>query len=234
NSLIFIIILFSATYIKPCKRDEPDLKACVKQHAIAAIPYLLKGDKEYKIPSMVPLHIPLISLSPSDNLSIKMNNIVLRGLETAEVRDIDFDLKKKHVHAKLAFKKIDLAGEYEMNGRILVVPIQGKGPASIVSENFLVDYSFDYNLVKKGDGKEYIDNDIRPVTTYVAEKNHYQFDNLFNGDKLLGDRINEFLNEHQVELHEDLKGSLSEVINSIVTTIVKSMLSTVPFDEVFV
>ncbi|KAJ8970833.1 hypothetical protein NQ317_000706, partial [Molorchus minor] len=222
------------TYIKPCKRGDPNFNECVKQHAVAAIPSLLKGDKEFKIPNLVPFHIDSILLKPSDNLSIKMKNIVLRGLETAEVRNIIFDLEKKHAHAQLAFKKIVLDGEYNIDGRILVVPIMGHGPANIVSDNFVVDYSFDYDLVKKEDGKEYIDPNIRTTTEYTSQKNHYQFDNLFNGDKILGDRINEFLNEHQAELHEDLKGSLSEVINSVVTSILKSIIATVPYDEVFV
>lgn len=42
----------SAHYIKPCSRNDPDLNACAKQHAIQAIPQFIngKGTRPNKLP----------------------------------------------------------------------------------------------------------------------------------------------------------------------------------------
>lgn len=56
-----------------------------------------------------------------------------------------------------------------------------------ISDNLVVDFSFDYKLVTKDDGKQYFDTEINPVVTYTITDNHFYFGNLFNGDKALGE-----------------------------------------------
>ncbi|KAJ8922055.1 hypothetical protein NQ315_008696, partial [Exocentrus adspersus] len=220
-------------YIKPCPKADPNFRQCVIQSATNTLPHIMQGDKEFKSPVLVPFKISEISISPSEQLNIKLKNVVLRGLENAVVEDMFFDLKKKHVGAKLSFKWISIEGEYEIDGRILVLPIKGHGPANITSDNLVVDFSFDYKLVTKEDGKQYFSTDIKPKVSYTISDNHFYFGNLFNGDKLLGDRTNEFLNQHGMELHEDVSGSISETIGIVASSVIKQILPAVPYEEVF-
>ncbi|KAJ8928984.1 hypothetical protein NQ314_018376, partial [Rhamnusium bicolor] len=145
-----------------------------------------------------------------------------------------FDLEKKHFHTKLTFKWITIEGQYEIDGRILVLPIKGNGPANISCDNFVLNYDFDYKLIKKDDGKEYFDPNIKPVLTYDIAKNHFYFGNLFNGDKTLEQKTNQFLNEHGFEIDKDFSIAVSDIINSITTSIVKQTLQIVSFDEIFI
>lgn len=47
-------------------------------------------------------------------------------------------------------------------------------------------YGVDFDLIKKSDGKEYVSENLRPSVTFKLKKAHFQFDNLFQGDKTLG------------------------------------------------
>ncbi|XP_023309700.1 protein takeout-like isoform X1 [Anoplophora glabripennis] len=223
-----------ASFIKPCKRNDPDLNGCAKRNGLEAIPYLLKGDKEYKIPNLSPLHLPQIDIASGGNFKIKFNDIVLSGLETVDFRDININLKKKTIRVTVAFSSVNLKGQYEMDGRILVLPLKGNGPADLTFDDVVVDYFFQFELIKKGDGKEYINPDIKPEIKYTLRNAHYHFDNLFNGDKLLGDQTNAFLNEHASDVNEDLGESISQTISAVVTNIIQRILAVVPYDEIFI
>lgn len=56
--------------------------------AVLVVEHIKNGDKKYKIPSMLPLKITEINLTPGDNLSIKLKNIVITGVETSKVYSI--------------------------------------------------------------------------------------------------------------------------------------------------
>lgn len=55
----------------------------------------------------------------------------------------------------------------------------------VISDGLDIAYMFDYDLKTK-DGKQYIDENIRPSVTFTMKNANFQFDNLFQGDKTLG------------------------------------------------
>ncbi|KAJ8979599.1 hypothetical protein NQ317_019487, partial [Molorchus minor] len=190
-------------------------------------------DKSYRYPNLTPLNLPLIDIKPTDKLSITLKDVVLQGMESTEVRDIVLDLPKRNIKVTVAFKRLTLDCQYDIDGQILVLPIKGNGPAKMIFDGVVVDYSFDYDLIKKTDGLQYIDPNIRPKVTYTLDNAHYKFDNLFNGDKNLGDTMNEFLNEHGPEVNKDLGESISQTINAVATNIIQGIITLVPYDKVF-
>ncbi|KAJ8922053.1 hypothetical protein NQ315_008694 [Exocentrus adspersus] len=223
-----------ASYIKPCKRDDPNLNECAKKNGLEAIPFLLKGDKEYKNPSLSPLLLPRLDVDAGANLKITFTDVTLRGLETVDFRDIKINLDKKTIFVQVALKALNLQGHYEIDGRILVLPIQGNGPCNLTFEDLVVNYGFKYELVKKEDGKNYINPNIKPDVTYTMKNVHFQFDNLFNGDKTLGDQTNKFLNENSGDINKDLGESISQTISAVVTNIIQLIVAVVPYDEIFI
>ncbi|XP_023309702.1 protein takeout-like [Anoplophora glabripennis] len=219
-------------YIKTCRKDDPNFDECVKKHASEAIPNILKGDQEFKIPNLEPFTIPEILLDAGSDISIKLNDLVLKGISNIKLEDIKIDIEKQHAYIQFFLKTVSIDGKYDVDGRVLVLPIKGNGPLHIDCQNLIVDYVLDYKLLKK-DGREYVDPDVSSKVSYTLEEVNLRLDNLFNGDKELGDRTNEFLNEHALELNNDFSSTLSEVINTVATTIFKKVLPLVPYDEVF-
>lgn len=57
------------------------------------------------------------------------------------------------------------------------------------------------------------------------------FENLFNGDKLLGDTTNLFLNENWEDVINELKPALRDAIGAIAGNVIRSVFSKFPYND---
>lgn len=61
----------------------------------------------------------------------------------------------------------------------------------------------------------------------------YYFENVFKGDKRLGDEINKVLNDNWKEIYDELVPSYEAAIGSWLTSIANRFFSRVPLNEIF-
>lgn len=80
--------------------------------------------------------------------------------------------------------KFIIDGTYDINGRILILPITGKGPIHIELENVVFKFGFEFDFVSK-ENKTY-SKLLKSTFDWKAGKSFYKLDNLFNGDERLG------------------------------------------------
>lgn len=99
---------------------------------------------------------------------------------------------KKTGHIEAIVKHTDMTGTYNMKGQILILPISGSGPFQCTFDDVKLSFTFEYNTYEKEGQKhfKFLDSKL----DWSAGKSHYQFENLFNGDKNLGKLIRNFLN----------------------------------------
>lgn len=74
--------------MKPCSKSDANLKECFVKNGNEALPSLLKGDKHLKLPSMLPLQLHKVDVSPGPDLKLIFNTIDIFGLETAKLTDM--------------------------------------------------------------------------------------------------------------------------------------------------
>lgn len=60
-----------------------------------------------------------------------------------------------------------------------------------------------------------------------------QLDNLYNGDKLLGDSTNLFLNENWEEIYNELKRSIFDAFGLIIQNVMNQVFRKIPYNELF-
>lgn len=89
--------------------------------------------------------------------------------------------------------KVTITGKYKIDGRVLVLPIQGEGNAHLVFDNANLVVKYKPKVIEKN-GKQYIQTDKFNLD-FDTSRLHINLENLFNGDKALGDNMNQFLNE---------------------------------------
>ncbi|KAF2886369.1 hypothetical protein ILUMI_19804 [Ignelater luminosus] len=143
----FVIISFAVitcldavdlpSYIKPCDLTDPNFDQCAIKSGQAAIPSLVKGDKKYKIPSLLPLEIPEIKFRTGD-LHIKLDNAKVSGFENAQIKDFKFDPRKQHLAITVYIENANLISHYNIDGKILILPIRGDGAANITFGNMFL------------------------------------------------------------------------------------------------
>lgn len=92
-------------------------------------------------------------------------------------------------------------------------------------------YRFDGKAVTKKN-KRYlkVENSKLIITT---SRLYTKLDNLYNGDKLLGDATNSFLNENWEDVFNELKKSVFEAFAQIVENVLNNIFQKIPYDDLF-
>lgn len=67
----------------------------------------------------------------------------------------------------------------------------------------------------------------------ILYRMYIYMENLFNGDKLLGDTTNQFLNENWQDLFKEMKPAMQKFVNGQSTSIVKPVFNKVPYAELY-
>ncbi|XP_044726745.1 circadian clock-controlled protein daywake-like [Chrysoperla carnea] len=218
-------------FITPCKGTDPNLSQCAEIEANKVIPKLINGYPSLNIPVLSPLKIEQIKVENSGQLSIVINDALVRGLEDAKVSKFNMDFNSHIVHLRLNIPNLNIQGEYEMAGQLLVLPINGKGACNITAVNGDFDIDVSYTLYDK-DGVQYAK--IEKVDVVIDIKDaHLYFANLLNAKKQVSDDINALLNKEWRQVIHDLEPAIKEAVSLIVTQVVNGIIDKVPFAEVF-
>ncbi|KAK3918192.1 Protein takeout [Frankliniella fusca] len=199
-------------------------------------PQRLRGDRKYKIPNLNPLTVYDFKVSQgtrSVGLKIHMKEATVHGLPELVFDSAKVDLKKRHIQWNMRGETVAITGIYNVTGNVLILPITGQGPANITLKNCVFNYTFDYELKKQSDGKDYMkitDSNLRFDTTRV----YVRLENLFNGDKLLGENMNRFINENWREVTQEIGPTIANAVADVFHQILTNISDLVPWEYAYV
>ncbi|KAK9754329.1 hemolymph juvenile hormone binding protein (JHBP) [Popillia japonica] len=158
-------------------------------------------------------------------------NLSIKGLEKAKILTAKVDLENKKLSTEIYFDKLDFTGTYLVNGRILILPIQGHGRAEISFGDIIIRFYTEYELLNNN-GTDYM-NLTNSKVSYTVKRAAYNLKDLFNGDEFLGEQTNKFLNENWKDLHQEFSPAIAGSIKTVVLKILTRILDVVPFNEIF-
>lgn len=96
------------------------------------------------------------------------------------------NIKDKELQVEFLIPLLNITGNYEIHGRILILPIEGNGYMEIVPTGCNFHAKLTYKLIDKN-GENYVrfsKDDSKLTADFKNIK--FRLDNLFNGDKTLG------------------------------------------------
>ncbi|GJQ74784.1 hypothetical protein Trydic_g21627 [Trypoxylus dichotomus] len=220
------------SYIELCKLSDPELNECMKNNGNAALSSILKGDKQYKVRSFIPLRSPEMNLNIGESLKFTIKNASMAGFETSRIQKVRFDFNAKYVELIMHFDYIHVEGNYEMNGELLVIPIFGNGYMNVSLSQPVCTYTMDFEIISKGGEKHYsivkADADLR------TRKVTFYFSNLFNGNERLGNNMNQFINDNWADVYGELKYSINNLIKTLVNDVLEAYFDKVPVEDFFI
>jgi hypothetical protein len=223
-------------YIKACVKSDPNINDCVIKHANEAIPHLVKGDRKYKIQVLDPFDVEELKILNDGprptGISITLKNAKVYGLKNIVMKKAIMNLDEKHNHFEVLTSKVQIIGQYEASGRILVLPISGNGNVTLTVENMYILFDEYWNLVPR-DGEIYLIRHNVTVTSRTPTGFRIHITNLFNGNKLLGDQTNAFLNENWKDAYKELSPTIFNVLSEIITSVISRISDVVPYDIMF-
>ncbi|KAJ9577452.1 hypothetical protein L9F63_005953 [Diploptera punctata] len=81
-------------------------------------------------------------------------------------------------------------------------------------------------------GKSFLKT-VKPQARLTSKRMYLRFENLFNGNKLLEDQMNKFLDANWKDVYEELTEPGTEVMLEILISIINKIHMIAPFEEMF-
>ncbi|GFG40539.1 hypothetical protein Cfor_02403 [Coptotermes formosanus] len=219
-----------------CRRDDPDLNSCLQAAIQKAILLMKHGVPELQMLPVDPLEVTNINIQDGVGRPVKMNldlvNAKLHGVTQCHIKSVRADLGKRSIgfDANVPFTTID--ADYIMDGKFLVLPLKGKGKCSMN----LTDYDIFVKMRAEPLVKdETVYWDIKEFYLHIDTLKLFQvnFENLFNGDKELGDNTNKVLNENWKEFFEELRPILRDTFGGVFLQYTNQLFHKVPESGLF-
>ncbi|XP_075145850.1 protein takeout-like [Haematobia irritans] len=244
--LLFVVFLWSSieaasvsskrvrlpSFLKVCRRSDPQLNKCARNSLNTLKDRLAYGIPELYIPPLEPLIIPEIKMNQDTGavyLKSTYRNVELYGMSKFNVKSFNIDTNKMKFTTVMHFPSLTMNADYDIDGKIMMMPMVGTGQCNA---NF-TDVTMTTVILgerQKKNGKTYLkvkDIDVN----YKVDRVKIHLDNLFNGDKALGERMNEFLNENWDSLSEELRPLLEKALSRVVKTSTEKLFKAYSYDD---
>ncbi|XP_060873554.1 protein takeout-like isoform X2 [Metopolophium dirhodum] len=218
-----------------CHTSDLAFNECVRAGLQSAIPHLAMGIPSLGLRKMDPLRISKLGIDQGiQSIKLRLN---FKDLDIINMRSL---IIKKATYDPLNYgmsieseaqKPIILQGLYEMNGQILVLPIMGNGRCKISLENFKLTGILQMTQSLKN-GSIFLE--IHDLSwKFTTSRINIKFDNLFNGNKVLGNHMNNFLNENWRELFDEMQSGFEQALSFTFMGIIQQFLNQVPLKQIF-
>ncbi|KAL7728543.1 hypothetical protein ACLKA6_012548 [Drosophila palustris] len=219
-------------FVKVCHRDSPDLNTCARESFESLKPRLMNGIPELFIPPMEPLTVPEIKMDQDSGaifLHSTYRNVKITGMSRHKLNDLKIDPSQLKFMVSMTFPKLHLDSQYNMKGKIMMMPLLGDGQCFVDLTN-LTMYTEMFGEEYTKDGAIFLKiKDIK--VKYELQSVHMQLDNLFNGDKALGQRMNDFINENWKSLAEEVRPLMTNVLVDILRASVDKLFKAFSYDQ---
>jgi len=231
-SLTIVDSTFMPPYFKVCKRNDPKLDECILEYGKVILPKIAyTGIPEYGMGPLDPLYLGKIDILKGSSLGIVLKDTRAHGLGAANLISIKFDLKKQHIIQELDVL-ITIKGKYNMDGQLLVVPLKGNGNFTVKLEKTHCIYQYHYELKKnEEDGLMYAHIPGGDLKCKFG-KMTFNMENLFGGNKVLGDTMNNFMTENSNIMEKELNPPVTQAIEERARKQVNAIYHSIPYDEI--
>lgn len=218
-------------YIKQCRISDKDFVSCSTQSIQQLFDKLGTGIPGLDtIKSFDPFFLNRIKINQGNsqaiNLKVELSNIKIFGFGKTHV--IESQVSKKDFSWKTTFTlpSMKLVGDYSLFGRILLIPLNGKGKVLLDAENMTVVMRTKTHLYEKGGYTFYNVTNVR--VDFKLDGLKSQFSNLFNGNKVLEDSTNKFFNDNWRMLADALYSVITQTIEDILLDVLKKIFHYIP------
>jgi len=182
-------------FLHICQTKELHYEKCVGNSIEHLKPYLKTGVPEYNIPSLEPLKIKKLTIAPTNTLLLQAFDMDVYGASNFSMKKVKLDLDSLLFLVDVALPNILVEGKYEVDGRILLLPIHGSGSLYGNFTNCIGACKIQVAKFLDKNGEEKIRIvDFRMKVSVGGGT--LKLNNLFGGEQALGDVINSAINNN--------------------------------------
>ncbi|NP_001153496.1 uncharacterized protein LOC100301488 precursor [Nasonia vitripennis] len=216
-------------YILPCARTDPAIDSCVQKAFNHLKPYLVEGIPELDLPPIEPLTIPELGMENGQGavrIKALFTNITAFGPGNYSVNKVRSDLKNLRLDLHLTIPKIELQGRYEVAGNVLLFPIQSQGDFWAFFGD-VAAIARVQGIEEKRDGIRYM-KIARLLVDFSLGRARFRVVDQLNGNNVIGQAMNQFLNQNAKEIIEEMRPAASASIAKHFMSFLNTAFTKVP------
>lgn len=245
-SIVFIVISFVnhslaakknpfGKSLKPCHKSDPKLNECLKNALNHIMNPLARGVPSYNLVPLDPLLLKAFNIQQGKNgpiaIDLKFHDLNILGITSAKVKSVSTDMEEMKISLDADLDKpIILDGDYKINGNILVLPIVGAGKSNLTLTNFRCHMAISCKPIQKNGRTHWQVEEF--IFKLKASRLYVKLENLFNGDKALGDNMNKFLNDNWEILLQEMQPAFEENLAAAFKEITNRVFLKTPIDTI--
>lgn len=130
------------------------------------------------------------------------------------------------------FSKLNIKGEYDVDGQIILLRIRGSGPIIGQFNNCKAFVKLQMEVTKGKDDQNYLKLTDLQTKIFVGSGS-LKLENLFGGDPVLGDAINVAINSNFDSFIQEIIPIIESAISNTFTDISNSILMQFPYEKLF-
>ncbi|RZB45738.1 JHBP domain containing protein, partial [Asbolus verrucosus] len=186
---------------------------------------------EMNVDAFEPLLLDKVSVSKGSGaitLTGGLFNLIVAGPSNSTPTYTEFDIANKKWNFGLDLPLLNIESQYNLKGKILVLPLVGHGACDLrLSEvQTKITTNISFPIIE---GREVVKIDTMHVAFKVGGMK-VKLHNLFNGNKILGQTVNQFINQNALEIVGELEDSIGESLAAIFTDIMNNVYTKMPTD----
>ncbi|KAF7282905.1 protein takeout-like [Rhynchophorus ferrugineus] len=226
------ILTTQPEFVKTCMITKPkDEFVNCSTHAVQILfNEIPRGNAEIGLQILDPLKVPIVNILQGGGGPVTVNasltDVTIVGFGNTNILYNSVDPDTYDFYTKLHLPKLRIDGNYELLGRILVIPLKGKGTCWFDARDLNINVKSDV-IMEERDGFNF----------FGVKKVHVKFSigglklhmgNLFDGIKALEDSTNAYLNANWKPVAESLNPILSKTIEDIMIDILQKVFDNIP------
>ncbi|KAI9584812.1 uncharacterized protein LOC119634344 [Glossina fuscipes] len=221
------------SYIKSCKIYEPEFTKCSTESIQMLITQLSKGIPEFEgiVRRLDPFILDDIDFNQANteaaNLYAHLTNLTATGLSKLQIKESRVSKRDFSWLTTILVPKLRLEGQYKLNGRVLVLTLQGEGHMFIEMDDLAVVMRTKTKLIEKDGFTFYNITELRAEIEIGNLRT--QFDDLFGGNnKEIEKSTNESFNKNWREFFEALRPLITETVERILFDLLSNVFLAMP------
>lgn len=219
--------------IQVCRRSNPDINKCITDSVNSLRPRLATGkiSDDFSIPPLEPLALASVNMDRGSEFKATFSDLLVSGPSQFQIDNLKVNLDKLTFDFNIYLPKLSFRGKYDLKIKLLLLNIAGTGDLKGVLENSQARVKLFGERYEK-DGKPFM-RAKRLAVKIQIEKGQFDMKDLFNGDAVLSQVGNQFINDNSRLFLDELTPGLERSLSETFKNTANEILQLASMDDIF-
>lgn len=219
--------------IQVCRRSNPEINKCVVDSVNALRPLLAAGkiSDDFSIPPLEPLALATVNMDRGSEFKATFSDLLVSGPSKFQIDNLKVNLEKLTFDFNIYLPRLSFRGKYDLKIKLLLLNIAGTGDLKGVLENSRARVKLYCERYNK-DGQQYM-RVKRLVVKIQIENGQFDMKDLFNGDPVLSQVGNQFINDNSRLFLDEITPGLERSLSETFKNTANEILQLATMDDIF-